>query len=425
MSTLKVSATAAPIPYAWGTASRPLEAPIRVSALALEAGERFCFVSCDALNVPADVYEEATRQIGARTGLSRERMLICATHTHHAPCAIDILGMRRDREFCAGLQETLVQVVLDALSGLDRADNGCRLLFAESQEATAAMNSRYLLKDGTIAWYAYDWEDVVRPTGPYDPDLPLFAAAGPDGKVLGSLFSHSVHNIGMLSPGTYSPATYGLAAQEVERRTGAVSLFLPGAFGSTHYTGEFGAAPLPYGITTAERVHRIVDAVEEGLGRAEPLAVDGIRALRRPFTYRLRTFDEEKEAAAVEYWTGKYTPQNPEGYRKIFGDMRREMAPVQGEERQTWLHAVRLGDVALVGIPGEMFARLGLAIRRRSPFRNTYVIGLANGSIGYLGDRDAYRLGGYQLWAGWHSLSEPGTGDAMVDQAVAMLEELL
>ena len=81
-------------------------------------------------------------------------------------------------------------------------------------------------------------------------------------------------------------------------------------------------------------------------------------------------------------------------------------------------------DIALVGVPGEMYARLGLELRRRSPFRHTCIIGLANEQIGYIPDRKAYADGGYQTWVGWHSKLEVGTGEAMVDEAVAMLDEL-
>ena len=56
--------------------------------------------------------------------------------------------------------------------------------------------------------------------------------------------------------------------------------------------------------------------------------------------------------------------------------------------------------VALVGISGEMDARLGLDLRRRSPFRHTFLIGLANEEIGYLPDLQAYKDGGYQTWVG-------------------------
>jgi ribosomal protein S18 acetylase RimI-like enzyme len=104
--------------------------------------------------------------------------------------------------------------------------------------------------------------------------------------------------------------------------------------------------------------------------------------------------------------------------------MRAELAPVQGEQRTTLLTAIRLGEVAVVGIPGEMYARLGLDLRRRSPFRHTIIVGLANEEIGYIPDRKAYEDGGYQTWVGTHCCVAPGTGEAMVEQALGMLEEL-
>ena len=83
-----------------------------------------------------------------------------------------------------------------------------------------------------------------------------------------------------------------------------------------------------------------------------------------------------------------------------------------------------IGDVALVGVPAEFFTGLGMEIKKRSPFPNTYVAELANDWIGYLPDREAHQLGGYQTWMGLHSYAEVGTGERMVDQAVAMLEQL-
>jgi hypothetical protein len=80
--------------------------------------------------------------------------------------------------------------------------------------------------------------------------------------------------------------------------------------------------------------------------------------------------------------------------------------------------------VAIVGVPGELFTKLGLDIKRRSPFRDTVVVELANDWIGYIPDREAFKLGGYQVWTGLHSYVEPGTGERIVDELGKMLDEL-
>ena len=408
----------APVP------AREQDAPLRACAVAMQTDRRICIVTSDTIAIPPDVLEIASGEIVARTGIPLDHLLMCATHTHHAPCTIDILGCSRDVAFCQRQQQALIEAAVGACQKLDEPGAGAELLFAESQEASIGTNSRYLLRDGTTAWYRQRWEDVIRPTGPCDPDLPVLALRRPGGETIGTIFNHSVHNIGALTKGAWSPGFYGLAAQELERRHGGVTLFLPGAFGSTHHTGYFGANENINAIPPAECVHRMVEAVEYGLKVAGPLDVEPVIALRRPFSYRVRRFDEAAEEAAVRYWSETYTPDNPQAHQTVFRRMRAEMAPVQGEEREISLTVIRLGDVALVGLPGEVFARLGLELRRRSPFRYTYIVGLANGTLGYVGDRASYELGGYQLWAGWHSLSEPGTGEAMVEQALEMLEDV-
>ena len=428
MSNVRFAAAAIRIPAGEGQTT---EAPLRATAMVIDTPQRLCFISCDTLIIPADVLEEATRQVVAEAGVSFEHLLVCATHNHHAPSTIDILGFSRDKIFCAHLREAIVKAAVSAARTLDTPGRDSKevraeLLFGESQESTVGMNSRYLLKDGSIAWHSYSWDDVVRPTGPCDPDMAVLAFRRPTGDLAGLMFNHSVHNIGSLNPYTWSPAFYGLAAQELERRHGGTALFLPGAFGSTHNTGSFGAGRVPHAlaVSTEECVHRVSAAVEEGLGIAQPVILDPVRVLKRPFMYCIRSFDEAHEEATVKVWSEKFTPGNAGELQRDFRAMRKALAPLQGQERQTWVQVIRLGNIAIVGIPGELFASLGIEIRRRSPFRWTYLVGLANGTIGYVGDSAAYRLGGYQLWVGQHSPSAPGTGEALVEQVIAMLTEL-
>ena len=400
--------------------SQPWEGEFRANALVLDAEQRICFVSLDSLIVPLRVTRPAAKRIATATGIPEDNILICATHTHRGPATSNAFGTP-NAEYLRRLEEGTVRAAVKAVAAMEdgKSDADTAVLFGRSQEATVGRNSRLLLKDGSIGWDGYDEQDVVRPTGPYDPDLYVLALRRADGKYGGLAFNHSVHNIGHIRKDCMSPCFYGLAALELERRHGATTLFLPGAFGSTHNVTYNNS-----GVPAAECVHRVVDAVEEALGRLQPALSGQVQVLNRQFTYRLRHFDEAKEALAVKSYLEKYVPQRTPHQIEMFRRMRKEMMPHQGEPRQTRLQIIRLGDIAMVGIPGEMYGRLGLELRRRSPFRHTCIIGLANEQIGYIPDRKAYADGGYQAWVGWHSKLEVGTGEAMVDQAVAMLDEL-
>ena len=104
--------------------------------------------------------------------------------------------------------------------------------------------------------------------------------------------------------------------------------------------------------------------------------------------------------------------------------MRQALAPQQGQVRETTLQAMVIGEVAIVGVPGELFTGLGVDLKERSPFEHTYVVSLANDWMGYLPDREAHELGGYQTWMGLHSYAEEGTGERMVDESIRMLQQL-
>src|SRR5207253_9327373 len=55
------------------------------------------------------------------------------------------------------------------------------------------------------------------------------------------------------------------------------------------------------------------------------------------------------------------------------------------------VQAIRLtSDTALVTLPAEAFTAIGLEIKSRSPFKNTFVVGVANGIVGYVPTEAAF-----------------------------------
>jgi neutral ceramidase len=54
-----------------------------------------------------------------------------------------------------------------------------------------------------------------------------------------------------------------------------------------------------------------------------------------------------------------------------------------------------VGGCAFLTFPGELYTEIGLRIKAASPFDATYIIGLADGYIGYIPTRQAIAEGGY------------------------------
>ncbi len=107
----------------------------------------------------------------------------------------------------------------------------------------------------------------------------------------------------------------------------------------------------------------------------------------------------------------------------FFADLRLQMHAVQDEPDRVEVMAIRVGDAAVVGLPGEVFCEFGLDLKRRSPAGHTLVLGLSNDAIGYLPTRESFPQGGYEVTVG-STVYEPGAGERLADAAVGQLQRL-
>ena len=103
------------------------------------------------------------------------------------------------------------------------------------------------------------------------------------------------------------------------------------------------------------------------------------------------------------------------------------------------IQAIRVGDVGFVGVPAEYFVELQLDIKKRSPFKRTFVSELANGWVGYVPTKKAFEENmkdvpaermesfdhkGYEVRSALSRGFLPGVGELMADTAVELLEEI-
>lgn len=387
------------------------EGKLQATATVIHGEAKLCIVGVDILMMHRDDMDQAAKEIEKACAIPFDHILINASHTHHAPSTVTIHGYTRDEEFC----KRTVSAIVDAAKKADQAAAKAapsRGVFRLGQEATVGQNSRQLLKDGLIYWIG-PRDEFVRPTDPFDVDLPVVGFSDSGGKLDGLLFNHSTHCIGTRT-GKRSPGFYGLAAQELSAEHGVPVNFLSGAAGSSHNLV----------LDCDEMVLRIKSAFNAALQRAEPMKSSRLAATKREISFQVRTFDEQAQDSAVTEYCKKYAPGSYDLIVRVFRESRAQLKPLQGETRLMWLQVMRIGDVYLVGVPAEFFTVLGLEIKRRSPHRNTFVCGLSNDYVGYLPSREGFEKGGYQTWMGLHSFSEVGTGEMVVEECVKMLNEI-
>lgn len=88
------------------------------------------------------------------------------------------------------------------------------------------------------------------------------------------------------------------------------------------------------------------------------------------------------------------------------------------------VQAIRIGDIAVAGLPGEAFTALGTTIKATSPARMTFVVGYAGDYAGYLAPRYAWADGGYEVAEGPWSLVSGAGAEALTEAAVRMVGDL-
>jgi neutral ceramidase len=96
-----------------------------------------------------------------------------------------------------------------------------------------------------------------------------------------------------------------------------------------------------------------------------------------------------------------------------------DIAGRDGKPHQLEVQVISLGkEVAWVGLPGEIFVELGIALKKRSPFPRTFIAELANENIGYVPDRRSFAEGNYEPES---ARCAPGSGEKLMDAAADLL----
>ena len=86
------------------------------------------------------------------------------------------------------------------------------------------------------------------------------------------------------------------------------------------------------------------------------------------------------------------------------------------------LQALHLDDLAYVTAPAEVFNEIGSAVKKGSPFGDTFFMGYSNGSIGYIPVPEAYPEGGYEVTHA--SRVNPGAAGILTEDCLELLRRL-
>lgn len=395
----------------WAVRTEPARGALTdlfAKALAVEDadGSRFVLLTVDLIAVSREIAAGVAEQVGRRWHLPRERLMICASHTHGGPEVrpdkvpffhIPPEYARKIEPYAEWLTDRLVEVIDAALADLQPAR-----LAVRQTSATFAHNRR--------------GADVV------DHDVPVMEVTS-DGRRRAVVFGYACHNTTM-PPDDYrycgDYAGFAAAALEADDQ---VALFVAGAGADQD--------PRPRGTTILADRHGGTLAEAVTLGLREP-GLDVAGPLRVASTEVALDFQPLPPRDVLE--ADRTSADVPTRTKAEYLLARLDRGDPLPASYPCPLQVARFGDVLLlVAIGGEPVVDYARALKRRygQPGRVVWVAGYANDMFGYVPSADVLAGGGYEGTRSvlWSSLPAPFAGPAeeriltAVDRLVQRLEK--
>lgn len=355
-----------------------------------EDGPGIILVTLDLLGVGLSWTRKVRSTIAESTGIPADSIMISCVHTHGGPAGISPAeaGLRAPAD--ETLQEHLARQIVGAAQWAQRELRPVRLSVGRGEVTDVGANR-------------------IERGAPFDPELLVLridTVDKPD--PLAILVNYGCHPTILGAENRLITADLAGAVRVALRQVypGTVTLYANGASGdvSTRFTRREQTFP------EARRLGLIVAAEAlHALQTATPLRGSDLRGATVDLTLPRRPLPSLAEA---ETDLARHEAALAELQRSgaSDADLRRAITRTQGAraqvslakqgaslgDRPTEVQVISIGELALVGLPGEPFTETVLGIKAHSAKELTAVVSYANDNQGYFPDSRSVEVGSYE-----------------------------
>jgi hypothetical protein len=372
--------------------------PVFARALVLGlSDERVAILTWDLLYPLEGVVAKVRKEAAKATGIKEGNILVTATHNHSAPWS-PVIGdpltaaeqkvlnsFLTDTNY-PGWAEMVVSKSVEALRLADAARRPSTLGISRAYVGDVMFNRRPIKPDGTVQTLGGVTNVFVMGNGlrygKVDPVLTLLMFKDESGKTIASVYHMACHAV-VVYPryDGVSGDWPGMVSSILERDLGGEAIFLQGCAGDIN--------PIRRGLEARDHIAKTVAS----------RAIDAAKVshpMELPDAFY--TASEVVKAPVYEVW------------RKELGL----------DHKPCEVQVLSVGNLALVGLPGEPFSGLSSAIVEQSGIPHTLVLGYSNGlGVQYVGLPGDRAKGGYEV--GVRCLGDDTCGQLLVDAAVRLL----
>ena len=411
--------------------------PLEADALALSSGENTAiFISVDNCGLaPTSVYTQCRERAAKAAGVPADAILIAATHNHTSP----FWGEGDDpmvAEYTRFLEGRIADAARMAVEDMKEA----RLGFGVGEAKNVAFVRRFRMKDGSVATNpGVDNPEIDHPIGDVDERVNVlrFSRKGAEEIVLVNFGNHPD-----VVGGTKLSADWpGFLRRRVERALPHVKcIFFNGAQGDVNHVnvhpkpGDFNDLFVDFddvsrgygharhiGNVLAGAVLQVFDKVcwqETAEIRSAIRTVEVPSNMPRPEDLPLAREYEALHQAGRD----AEIPFEGMALTTVVAEAERMLRLEHGPESFSMpLSAAAIGDIALIGLPGEPFTGIGRALKEAPGWKLVLPMCITNGYEGYFPMKEAYDEGGYEARSSPFAV---GVAEKLVDEGLQLLNDL-
>jgi len=365
-------------------------------ALVLDDGQNtIAIVSADLVGIPLEITNQIRGIVKEKPGIPEKNVLICATHTHYGPMIrqrkiYDNLAV--DKSYVQTLIKKTAGSVLIAYKNMKEVKIGA----VKGQVPEIVYNRRTKMPDGSVrvTWgIPYNESEVT--FGPTEPEVCVLRIEDMSGEIIGSLVNFACHpTSGSIFPDwlySVSADFPGQTTRVVEQMEGGICLFTQGTGGN---------------MAAITRLH---ERKKPRLQMGNALGGEVLRRLQFISTSGDVTLKSLRKN--IRFPTKKTLPDD-----SIMDDDKFK------NDLTTEIQVFKVGDIYILGLPGEVLVEIGLEIKKRASIENLFIISLSNDVCGYVCHSQAYEEGGYESTTA--TILAKGAGEIMIKEALDLLNQI-
>ncbi len=414
--------------------------PLEINCLAVKYENQIALlITVDNCGMQLPYIELAKDAIVTALNIDRNGILIHATHTHNGPklSLDDDTQGELDIQYSAYILPKFAQAAKLAVDDLQPADLG----FAVGKAENIGFNRRYLMKDGSVQTNpGIHNPNIVRAIGLVDERVNVLRFLRADGSslVLANFGNHPDTVGGNKISGDWPALSRHIFEKAVDRTK---CIFFNGCQGDINHVNakpskgymngmKIDFDNVPRGYTHAlhlgnviagaimqvyEKVEYLEDAELSFVQKEIEIPLNKPAKEEMPEARRILKLHEAGKDELLPYKGMMLTTMVADAARKV----RLEHAP---DTLKTLLSIVKLGRIAIVGLPGEPFTGVGIGIKQAEGYDLILPCCNTNAKEGYFPMQDSYDEGGYEAVT---SPFKAGCAELLIDKSREILQELL